>query len=189
LTGNQSSGYGLIGVYEGFGIIRPEPFEGSVERFLNVVFKISKGLTSIAAVMLAFMVLLTVTDVVLRSARLPIVGTYEIVGLLGAILIGFSIPFTTWVRGHIRVDFCLLYLSEKQRKPFNIVTKCLGIALFVLIGWNLIDLGMEIAKSGEVTPTRHIPYYPVLYGIGASCFFQCIVLFSDIIKILRGEYE
>lgn len=160
-----------------------------MQRLLGVVLRISKGLTSIAAVLLAFMVLLTVADVILRSARSPIVGTYEIVGLLGAILIGFSIPFTTWVKGHIRVDFFLLYLSERQRKVFNVATKCLGIALFVVIGWNLIDLGMEIAKSGEVTPTRHIPYYPVLYGIGGSCFFQCVVLFCDIVKILRGEYE
>lgn len=160
-----------------------------MQRLLGVVLKISKGLTSIAAVLLAFMVLLTVADVILRSARSPIVGTYEIVGLLGAILIGFSIPFTTWVKGHIRVDFFLLYLSERQRKVFNVATKCLGIALFVVIGWNLIDLGMEIAKSGEVTPTRHIPYYPVLYGIGGSCFLQCVVLFCDIVKILRGEYE
>jgi TRAP-type C4-dicarboxylate transport system permease small subunit len=160
-----------------------------MEKLLNIVFKASKGLNSIAAILLAFMVLLTVADVILRSARAPIVGTYEIVGLLGAVLIGFSIPFTTWAKGHIRVDFFLLYLSQTQRRYFNIVTKFLGIALFVLIGWNLIDLGMEIAKSGEVTPTRHIPYYPVLYGIGYSCFFQCVVLFCDIVKILRGEYE
>jgi TRAP-type C4-dicarboxylate transport system permease small subunit len=160
-----------------------------VQRFLNVVFKISKGLSSIGAVMLAFMVLLTVADVILRSVRSPIVGTYEIVGLLGALLIGFSIPFTTWAKGHVRVDFFLLNLSQTQRRILNIVTKSLGIALFVVIGWNLIDLGMEIARSGEVTPTRHIPYYPVLYGIGGSCFFQCIVLFCDIVKILRGEYE
>jgi TRAP-type C4-dicarboxylate transport system permease small subunit len=160
-----------------------------MQKLLNIVFKVSKGLNSIAAILLAFMVLLTVADVILRSAKAPIVGTYEIVGLLGAILIGFSIPFTTWVKGHIRVDFFLLYLSQTKQRYFNVVTKSLGIALFMLIGWNLIDLGMEIARSGEVTPTRHIPYYPVLYGIGCSCFFQCIVLFCDIVKILRGEYE
>jgi len=160
-----------------------------MQKLLNIVFKTSKGLSSIAAVMLAFMVLLTVADVILRSARAPIVGTYEIVGLMGAVLIGFSIPFTTWVRGHIRVDFFLMYLPPTTRKVFNIVTKSLGIALFALIGWNLIDLGIDIAKSGEVTPTRHIPYYPVLYGIGGACFFQCILLFCDIVKVLRGEYE
>jgi TRAP-type C4-dicarboxylate transport system permease small subunit len=117
------------------------------------------------------------------------VGTYEIVGLLSAVRIGFSIPFTTWIRGHIRVDFFLMQLSPKPRRIVNIAAKCLGIGLFLLIGLNLIVFGIDLAKAGEVTPTRHIPFYPVLYGIGASCLFECIVLFCDIAKILKGEYE
>jgi len=160
-----------------------------MQGFLSIIFKVSKGLSGLAAAMLAFMILLTVADVILRSAKAPIVGTYEIVGLLGALLIGFSIPFTTWVKGHIRVDFFLAPLPPTARKVFNLVTRCLGIGLFLLIGWNLILFGMDLAKAGEVTITRHIPFYPVLYGIGASCFFECIVLLGDIVKIFRGEYE
>lgn len=160
-----------------------------MQKLLSAVQSVSKGLNVIAAVMLAFMILLTVADVILRSARAPIVGTYEIVGLLCAILISFAIPFTTWKRGHIRVDFFLEMLPPKARRLVNIVAKCLGIGLFILIGWNLIVFGMDLAKAGEVTPTRHIPFYPVLYGIGVCCFFECIVLLSDIVKIIRGEYE
>jgi TRAP-type C4-dicarboxylate transport system permease small subunit len=160
-----------------------------MQKLLSAVHKICKGLNVIAAVMLAFMILLTVADVILRSARAPIVGTYEIVGLLCAILISFAIPFTTWKRGHIRVDFFVEMLSPMARKIVNVVAKCLGIALFVLIGWNLIVFGIDLAKAGEVTPTRHIPFYPVLYGLGACFLFECLVLLSDIVKIVRGEYE
>jgi TRAP-type C4-dicarboxylate transport system permease small subunit len=67
-----------------------------MQKLLSAVYKVSKGLNVVAAVMLAFMIVLTVADVILRSARAPIVGTYEIVGLLSAVLIGFSMPFTTW---------------------------------------------------------------------------------------------
>jgi len=157
--------------------------------FLRVVHTISKGLNNISAVMLAFMILLTVADVILRSARMPIVGTYEMVGLLGAIIIGFSIPFASWMKAHVRVDFFILKFSPAGRRIFNIITRCLGMAFFVVIGWNLIILGMDIYRAGEVTPTRHIPFYPVLYGVGVTCFFQCIVLLCDIVKIFRGEYE
>jgi TRAP-type C4-dicarboxylate transport system permease small subunit len=168
---------------------KSEVLRQTMHLLLRIVFRVSKGLNAIAAVMLAFMVLLTVADVILRSARRPIVGTYEIVGLVGAVLIGFAIPLTTWMKGHIVVDFFVLKLGSKTRKIFSVVTKCLGIGLFALIAWNLIILGLDLSKAGEVTITRHIPYYPVLYGIGAACFFECIVLFCDIVKILRGEYE
>ena len=160
-----------------------------MQRLLQIVSKISKWMNAMAAVALAFMILLTVADVILRSFRRPIIGTYELVGLTGAVIIGFSIPFTSWMKGHINVDFFILKLSQKRREIFTIVTKSLGIGLFLIIGWNLMILGMDLYKAGEVTPTRHIPFYPILYGIGICCFFQCLVLFCDIVKILEEKFE
>ncbi len=47
----------------------------------------------------------------------------------------FAIPFTTWQRGHIRVDFFLEGdLPLTARKIVNIVAKCLGIGLFISSG-------------------------------------------------------
>ena len=160
-----------------------------MQRLLRMVSKISKWMNGIAAVALAFMILLTVADVILRYFRRPIIGTYEMVALSGAVIIGFSIPFTSWMKGHINVDLLTLKLSPKGRKIFNLVTKCFGIGLFLIIGWNLIILGMDFHKVGEVTPTRHLPIYPVLYGVGVCCFFECLVLLCDILKIFEGKYE
>ena len=157
--------------------------------FLKVVFGVSKGLNKIAEIALACMILLTVSDVILRTGRAPIVGTYEMVGLLGAIIISFAIPFTSWMRGHIRVDFAILKLSPRARAIVDVITRCVGLALFFTIGWHLLILGAEALKAGEVTPTRHIPFYPVIYAVGAACFFQSLVLFCDILKIARGEHD
>jgi TRAP-type C4-dicarboxylate transport system permease small subunit len=156
---------------------------------LKIVFVLSWGLSKIAEVALACMILLTVSDVILRTGRAPIVGTYEMVGLLGAIIISAAIPLTTWMRGHIRVDFALLRLSPRARAAVDVITRCLGVALFLTIGWHLLLLGAEAYRAGEVTPTRHIPLYPIMVAVGAASFFQSVVLFCDIVKIARGEYE
>lgn len=156
---------------------------------LGVVFHASKAMIKIAEIALACMILLTVSDVILRTGRSPIVGTYEMVGLLGAIIISFAIPFTSWIKGHIRVDFAILQLSPGARAIVNMVTRCVGLALFFSIGWHLLILGADALKAGEVTPTRHIPLYPVMYAVGAASFFQAVVLFCDILKILRREYD
>jgi TRAP-type C4-dicarboxylate transport system permease small subunit len=161
----------------------------TMEWLLTIVLKTSKGLNKIAEIALAAMILLTVTDVILRTGRAPIVGTYEMVGLLGAIIVGFSVPFTSWMKGHIRVDFLILKLSVRARAIVDVITRCVGLALFFIIGWHLLVLGAEALKAGEVTPTRHIPFYPIIYAVGAASFLQCLVLFCDIVKIVRGEYE
>lgn len=160
-----------------------------MERLLTVVGTISKGLNKIAEVALACMILLTVADVVMRTGDAPIIGTYEMVGLLGAIIVGLANPFTAWAKGHIRVDFAILKLPRIPKGIVNGITRCAAIGFFLIVGWNLLVLGAEALKAGEVTPTRHIPFYPVIYAVGVSCFFQSVVLLCDIIKIVRGQYE
>lgn len=157
--------------------------------FLNEVHKISRFFNLIAGIALSFIMLLTVADIILRSFRKPIVGTYEVVAFSGAVVIGFSVPLTSWMRGHIYVDFLILKFSQKIRNIFNIVTRFLGIWLFIMIGWNLISYGMDLQKSGEVSLTLQMPFYPVAYGVGICCFIQCLVLFCDILKISGGKYE
>ncbi len=157
--------------------------------FLGKVNGLSRFLNVIAGISLTFLMLLTVMDVILRSLRSPIVGTYELVAFCGAIVIGFAIPLTSWARGHIYVDFFILRFSKTGRNIFNIATRSLVIVLFFLIGWNLIKYGIDLQKSKEVSLTLQMPFYPVAYAIGVCCFVQCLVLICDIVKILGGEYE
>src|SRR4030067_2057149 len=157
--------------------------------FLNKVNGLSRFFNVIAGISLTFLMLLTVMDVILRALKRPIVGTYELVAFSGAVVIGFSVPLTSWLRGHIYVDFFILRFSQKVRNIFNITTRCLVIVLFFLIGWNLIKYGMVLQKYGEVSLTLQMPFYPVAYGVAVCCFVQCLVLICDILKIFWGGYE
>jgi TRAP-type C4-dicarboxylate transport system permease small subunit len=161
----------------------------SMKGFKNTVNGISRFLNVIAGMSLTFLMLLTISDVILRFFKRPIVGAYELVAFSGAVVIGFSLPFTSWVRAHIFVDFFIIKFPKRVRNIFNITTRCIVIVLFFLIGWNLIKYAMDLQKSGEVSLTLQIPFYPVAYGIGISCFIQCLVMFCDILKIFGGEYE
>ncbi len=160
-----------------------------MERILNFVLRFSKSVNVVAEVTLTLMMLLTVADVILRSFKRPIVGTYEVVAFSGAIVIGFSVPLTSWMRGHVSVDIVTSRFSKKVKDIFNIATRCVVIGLFILMGWNLIKYGMDLQKAKEVSMTLEIPFYPVAYGLGACCFIQCLVAACDIVKIFGGEYE
>jgi TRAP-type C4-dicarboxylate transport system permease small subunit len=160
-----------------------------MEGFLIKVKGLSRFLNLIAGISLTFLMFLTVADIILRLFRRPIVGTFELVALSGAVVIGFSIPLTSWMKGHVNTDFVILTFSQKTRNIFNIATRCLGIWLFLMIGWNLIKYAMDLYKSGEVSPTLQVPFYPVAYGIGICCFIECLVLVCDILKILGGKNE
>jgi len=87
------------------------------------------------------------------------------------------------------VDFLIQKFPHRLRNAFQIATRGLGMGLFLLIGWNLIQMGRDLHKSGEVSLTLQLPFYPVAYGVGICCFAQCLVLLCDILKIREGKYE
>ena len=160
-----------------------------MKRFFDSVKGAASVLSVIAGAALVFLMLLTIADVGLRILGRPIVGTYELVGLAGAVAIGLSLPLTSWVRGHIYVDSFVARLPRVPRAVLNIATRLFVLALFLMIGWNLFKYAMDLRSAGEVTPTLRVPFFPVALGVGLSCFIECLVMVADIVKILRKEYE
>jgi TRAP-type C4-dicarboxylate transport system permease small subunit len=156
---------------------------------LWVTEKLSRAFNWIALCALTFIMLLTVSDVVLRYFGRPIVGTFEIVGFCGALIIGFSLPLTSWDRGHIFVDFLTSKMSKGRKKMLDLTTRTACIALFAVIGYNLFIYSKKLYQSGEVSLTIQIPFYPFSYGLGVACFLQCLVLITDIVNIYKGTYD
>ncbi len=162
--------------------------ERAMNTFLRAVFRVIQFMKVIAGIALTFIILLTVCDVVLRALGRPILGAYEIVAMAGGVVIGFVTPFTSWVRGHIFMDFMIQKLSPAVQRTFNIVTRCVGIALFLMISWNVIKIAANLHDVGEVSNTLEIPLYPIAGGVGFCFFVLALVLFCDIIKISAGSF-
>lgn len=139
--------------------------------------------------MLTLMMLLTVSDVILRYLGRPIRGTYELVALAGAVAVGFAIPITSWVKGHIYVDFVVNKFPGRGKTIVLVITKLVGVFFFLIAGIYLIANGLSMRQSGEVSPTLQLPFYPVAIGLGFCCFTECLVLLADIMKIAGGTYE
>ena len=161
----------------------------SLSKFLLTMQKISGTLNTVAGSSLILLMTLTMADVFLRFFKNPIVGTYELVAYAGAVAIGFSIPYTSWARGHIYVDFFTGKLPVAGRRIFQVATRLLGMILFLIMGWNLIIMGKDLQISGEVSLTLQFPFFYIVYGLGGVCLIQIFVLLADIFKVFTGRYE
>jgi TRAP-type C4-dicarboxylate transport system permease small subunit len=160
-----------------------------VKRFLDAIFRVNILMQAIAAIFLTFVMLLTTVDVILRIFGKPVPGAVEIIAICGGVVIGFTVPITSWMRGHIAVDFVLNWLPPKGKNLINIITRCLGIGLCLLISWNSTKIGTEFRDGAEVSGTLQLPLYPVAYALAACFFMLSLVFFCDILKISGGTYE
>ena len=156
---------------------------------MGILRFISSLLNTIAGIAVTFMMLLTVADVLLRAGGRPIIGTFEVVSLMLALVIGFGIPQVSIDRGHVSMDFLTEKLSKKGRRVMNTFTRVLCLILFAFIGYKLFSVGARFHASGEVSPTIMIPFYPVAYGVAVCCLLECCVFIFDIVRIWRGQYE
>jgi TRAP-type C4-dicarboxylate transport system permease small subunit len=150
--------------------------------------KLCRSLLLISGLTLAFMLLFTLTDVVMRAFGKPIVGDYEVISFLGAVVVGFAIPYTTLLKGHVIVDFLIEKLPKNVSDGMQIATRIIGIALFLWVSWNFVDMSLDLIKSKEVTPVFRLPYYPISFGLAFCCIVQCFTLFSQIMKIVGGRH-
>ena len=159
-----------------------------MDNMFGILQKTSKWLSVIAGTSLTLMMLLTVSDVLGRAFGHPIMGTYEVAGLMLALVIGFAMPKVSLARQHVYMDF-IDRLSKRNRALMNIFTRILCIILFVLIGYSLFGVGNEYRVSGETSPTIRLPFYPLAYGVGICCFVECFVFVFEIARSWRERHE
>jgi len=148
----------------------------------------SSWLLVVAEVTLAFMLVFTLADVLMRTLTgRPMVGDYEIISFLGAVVVGFSLPHTSSLRGHVYVDFLLEKLPRRPRGMMEVSTRVVSIALFLWISWNFVIMSIDLMKSKEVTPVFRLPFYPISLGLALCCIVQCVTFVAQIARIAGGK--
>ena len=157
-----------------------------MKRFLAAIVNIDKTLYVVAGLVLACMIILTFFDVILRNFGRPITGSMEFIQYGGAIVFGFSIPFGTLLGAQVIVDILTDKLSPGKKRTINIITRCVGVLLFLFVAYNFFIYGIEVRRSGERTASFKIPYYPFSFALSLSFLLQSFTVFRDLIRTVRG---
>lgn len=159
--------------------------------FLTFFGKLSRWMNSFAGIILFLMMMLTVIDVILRAVGTPLVGTYELVSMAGALVIGFSVAQTSWDKAHVFVDFLVENRSPGVKKAFIISTRIVAIIVFALLTRNLFIKGSNLYRTGEVSLTLHLPHFPSAYALSFCFLVLCFVFVADIVRLFAkgGNHE
>jgi len=158
-----------------------------MRRLSAAVLKGDMILYTIAGVVLALMIVLTLCDVILRNLGHPITGSMELIQYGGSLVFGFSIPYATWIGAQVLVDLVTQKLNLKNRKRVQAVTRTVGMIMFLFIAYNFFMYALDVKRTGELTASFKIPYYPFCFAISLSFLFQSLTIFCDLIKTLQGE--
>jgi TRAP-type C4-dicarboxylate transport system permease small subunit len=157
--------------------------------FIALIKRFSRILNWVSGWSLMGMMGLTCADIVLRLFRRPILGTYEIVGFLGAMVAAFAMAQTTIERGHVAVQVVVTRFSPRIQEIIYLITTLLGLGLFALLAWECVRYGNDFRTSGEVSMAARLPFYPILYGVAFSAGMVCLILAADFLMVITKKTE
>ena len=150
--------------------------------FYRFVDFFTKFCDRIAQAAVVAMLLILIANVLGRKLWKPIYGTFDYVSFINTILVAFAIPYCALKKGHIQVELVLEHFSQRVQGIVDAITGLLGIGIFSLITWQCVVFAIDMKRSGELSMTALVPFYPYVYGIAFGCALLCLVILADLIK-------
>jgi len=164
--------------------------QGNAMTFLSrFALTLNRLLMAIGCGLLIVMIFLTCANIFLRTIWVPIQGTYELMGYFGAVLTAFALGYTQIHQGHISVDLVVLGFSSTTRKILEAVNNFICMVFFALVAWRITFYATTLWRTGEVTETLRIVYYPFVYGVALGCATLSLIFLTSLLRSLFPEKE
>jgi TRAP-type C4-dicarboxylate transport system permease small subunit len=142
-----------------------------------------------AGLFLGAMIFLTCANIFFRIVWIPIQGTFELMGYFGAVLTAFALGYTQIGKGHIAVDVLVLGFSERVRRALGAVNSFVCMIFFALVTWQITKYATTLLKTGEVTESLQIIYYPFTYAVAFGCAVLALVFLTELLISLFPKKE
>ena len=148
---------------------------------------IAKILTGLAGFFLVAMMALACANMVSRAIWVPVQGTYELMGFMGAVVAAFSLALAQRIKAHIAVGILLTRFPAPVRRLADALTNAASCGFFALAGLETGKWAAFLVKTNEVSETLQIVYHPFVFAASVGCFALAFVLAVDTLKTLTAE--
>ena len=164
-------------------------FSGVSRLFMKIIYSVSRSLNVLSIIALVAAMLLSSANVILRLFRRPILGSFEIVGFLGTVIILFAMAQTQVEKGHTTIGIITSRFSERTQIIIDSVTYSASMVICILTAWRNSLLATNVWRAGEVSVVLKLPLSPWIYGIALSYLVFSLVLlvelFNSVAKVAR----
>jgi TRAP-type transport system small permease protein len=156
---------------------------------LGLLDRALAALATLAGLLAALMMLVTVTDVIGRGLlNKPLVGAFETIELLMAAIVFLALPFVTWRREHVNVTLFYERMPPRARSLSTALSEIVAAIVCGLLAWRAWLYGERLIEVGERTMELGIPrgYVPIAVSI-ILALSGLIFLLLAFRALFRGE--
>lgn len=133
------------------------------------------------------MIVLTCANILVRTVGGPIRGTFELMGYGGAVVTALALGYTQKRRGHIAVDVLIHRFPHRVQKALMGFNDAVCAVFFAMLTWQLIRKADGFVRTGEVSETLRVVFYPFTYTVAVGCGLLALVFALSLIRDLLSE--
>ncbi len=159
---------------------------GSLKKLSELL---SNVFTAIGGVSLVLMTAIACLNMFLRLFATPLSPAYEFVSYLGATTVALPLGYAQLKKSHIAVDILATYFPKSIRRITSLISLSLSVILFGLASWKVTQHATNLMRTGELSETTRMPFYPFTYAVALSCALLTFCLFVDLLTVLRPRQE
>lgn len=144
----------------------------------------------IGVIALVAIMLLIDANIFYRLTGRIIRGTYELVELLTAVCVGFSLLGAELRRSYVKVDLLTSVAPYSLNKVWHYISQVLSIGYWALMAYGMMKIVLDKIRLGEVTHTLKISVIPFrLLWIAALLLVIFIIIAYNFQYTAREERD
>ncbi|MBN1410714.1 MAG: TRAP transporter small permease [Spirochaetales bacterium] len=135
-----------------------------------------KGMGFVSGAAILVMIIVPVTDILLRLFRLSITGSYDIVRMAGILALSAGLPYVTAVKGHVAIELIYHRLPKTAKVIVGIIVNMASMAFFGIICYQGVLYGLSLYQSGEVSATLQFPVFWIPFVLSFCSVIVVLVI-------------
>ncbi|MFC1982232.1 TRAP transporter small permease [Chloroflexota bacterium] len=157
--------------------------------FKKIVYRMAKVFQWVAMAATIAMMLLVIANIIARllPGIKPIKGTFEMVELLGIILVSFFFAQAAVEKRHVALTMLFSRLSVKAQLAIRRIIVPISITVLSLIAWSLALRAHSFYLTRQATENMHTVLFPFYIVASVGFASVALVLIADFVDLWRKE--
>ena len=150
----------------------------------KIIHWMARRTSQLAQLALVMVMLVIVANILMRIWWKPMPGSYELVEILGAVILSMGIAYCAVARGHVTVSLLMEKLPQRVQAVVDIIVSLISFTFISAIGWGLLKYAKMTFDRGLETSTLSVPLYPIYFLVASGMVMLALTAFSELLKAI-----
>lgn len=149
---------------------------------IELLKKMTRIQVALGGCVLLLMIFLTCANIFFRQFGMPVRGTFELMGFMGALVFALSLGYSHEKKEHLYVSIIFDRFPCKIQTAARKLNAMVCILFFSMLSFQLVKNALNLKAVSEVSETLRIAYYPFLFVLAFGGAYLVLIFICELLN-------